>query len=462
MLLSVIIVNYNVKYFLEQCLCSVLKAVTNLEAEVFVVDNNSTDGSKGFFTGRFPSVKFIWSKQNIGFARANNLAAAHATGKYVLFLNPDTLVPEDCFENCIEFFEMHPDAGGLGIRMIDGSGKFLKESKRSFPSPLTSFYKLSGLTRLFPRSKTFATYHLGNLDEHKDHIVDVLAGAFMMLPAEVLKKVGLFDEVFFMYGEDVDLSYRMQKAGFNNYYFSGSSIIHFKGESTRRGSLNHVRMFYKAMSIFVKKHYGGTRAGIFNFLLQLGIAIRAVVSAIANFIRWIGMPVMDAATILLSFWIIKLVWSLYVKKEVNYSSNLLLIAFPVFTLIFMAASYYSGLYDNGYKQSRLNNATGIAIITLLAFYSILPESWRFSRGILFFGSLLAFVLITILRWLFVNWKLIDSAEEDDEHRQPRVLELQGARTARQQREGLANEHFPQFTTRTILVIDSQILVGLNL
>ena len=283
--LSIIIVNYNVKYFLEQCLCSVQKACRNIEAEIIVVDNNSSDGSRQFLEPLFPSVSFIWNSSNAGFAKANNQAIAVARGKYILFLNPDTIVPEDCFEKCFDFFQQHPLAGALGVHMIDGSGQFLKESKRAFPSPLTSLYKLAGLSNLFPRSKTFARYYLGHLSENEDQEVDVLAGAFMMMPASVLKATGNFDEVFFMYGEDVDLSYRIQKAGFKNYYFAGTSIIHFKGESTGKGSLNYVRLFYKAMSLFVKKHYSGSKAGIFVFFVQLAIWGRAVLSAIAGLFR---------------------------------------------------------------------------------------------------------------------------------------------------------------------------------
>jgi GT2 family glycosyltransferase len=214
---------------------------------------------------KFSAVKFLWNKNNYGFAKANNEALYLATGKYILFLNPDTIVAEDCFLKCMSFFESHPEAGALGVHMIDGSGKFLKESKRSFPSPLTSLYKMSGLTKLFPRSKTFARYYLGNLEERQNHEVDVLAGAFIMTPHEIIKSLSGFDESFFMYAEDIDLSLRIQKAGYKNFYFSETTIIHFKGESTQKSGLNYVRMFYKAMSIFVRKHYGGREAGLFNF-----------------------------------------------------------------------------------------------------------------------------------------------------------------------------------------------------
>ncbi|MEO6541840.1 MAG: glycosyltransferase family 2 protein, partial [Ferruginibacter sp.] len=238
MQLSVIIVNYNVKYFLEQCLYSVQKACLGIDAEIIVTDNNSSDGSRAFLEPAFPAVNFIWNTNNLGFAKANNQALAMAKGDLILFLNPDTILPEDSIQNCLQFFNLNKKAGALGIHMVDGSGNFLKESKRAFPSPLTSLYKLTGLTRLFPHSKIFARYHLGHLSEHENHEVDVLAGAFIMMPRKVLEEIGNFDEQFFMYGEDVDLSFRIQKAGYKNYYFAESSIIHFKGESTKRGSLN--------------------------------------------------------------------------------------------------------------------------------------------------------------------------------------------------------------------------------
>lgn len=397
-----------------------MKAVEKIEAEIYVVDNNSTDGSKDFFANRFHTVNFIWNKENNGFSKANNIALKQATGRYILFLNPDTLLPEDCLERSISFLESHSEAGALGIKMLDGSGNFLKESKRSFPSPLTSFYKLSGLAKLFPHSKIFAKYYLGNIDEKQNHEVDVLAGAFMMVPKKIIDSVGSFDEDFFMYGEDVDLSYRIKEAGYKNLYFADSSIIHFKGESTKRGGLNYVRLFYKAMSIFARKHYGN-RAFVFNLLIQVGILLRAFLSAVKRFIKWIGMPVIDGAIILMSFSIVKLLWNLYIKRDVNYSPNMLIIAFPFFTLLFLAASYYSGLYDNGFKQKRLNHSTIIAFALLLSVYALLPESIRFSRGILVFGSLLAFILMTLIRWWLVKWNVIEKDEKGEEHRQTLII-----------------------------------------
>lgn len=257
----------------------------NIEGEIIVIDNNSKDGSFEFFENRFSEVNFTWNTINSGFAKANNQALKMAKGEYILFLNPDTIVPEDCFEKCISFIKTKNNDCALGIKMIDGKGCFLKESKRAFPSPLTSFFKLSGLSKLFPRSKIFSKYHLGYSAENENAEVDVLAGAFMMIPKKILDITGGFDEDFFMYGEDIDLSYRIQKAGFTNYYFPKSKIIHFKGESTKKGTLNYVIIFYKAMSIFVKKYYG-KRGALFSFFIHIAIVMRASMSAVSRLLKF--------------------------------------------------------------------------------------------------------------------------------------------------------------------------------
>lgn len=386
-----------------------------MNAEIIVVDNCSADNSVGYLQPKFPATRFISNPENMGFAKGCNTGLKAASGKYILFLNPDTLVPEDCFQKCIAFFESHADAGALGVKMLDGRGKFLKESKRSFPSPMTSLYKLFGLSKIFPRSPVFSKYHLGHLKENENHEVDVLAGAFMMIKKEVLDKVGSFDETFFMYGEDVDLSYRVQKANYKNYYFAESSIIHFKGESTRKGSMNYVRMFYNAMSIFVRKHYSGSRAGVFNFLIHVAIWLRAFLSAATHFIRRIGLPLIDAGLILLSFWLMKNIWSHYVRTGIEYQRSLLWVAFPAFTVFYLITAYYAGLYDRWYKRSELVQSTLVATIILLAGYALLPERFRFSRGILLFGSVLAFVLISLLRWLLIRTNVLNQSREREEN-----------------------------------------------
>lgn len=377
---------------------------------MIVVDNASQDGSREYLENRFTGVKFCWNGSNEGFARANNRALALASGRYILFLNPDTIVPEDCFQKSLAFLEANPQAGALGVRMIDGSGHFLKESKRAYPSLLTSFYKLSGLSSLFPKSSVFSRYHLGHLDPYQDHEVDVLAGAFMMIKREVLDKTGGFDEAFFMYGEDIDLSYRIQRSGYRNYYFSGTTIIHFKGESTKRGSLNYVRMFYKAMIIFVQKHYDDLSARLFRILLQIAIRVRAGVSVFAGFIRHNGLPIVDAVNTLFSFIMAALLWSRYVKPETVYDTNLLFIAFPAFTLIFILISYYAGLYDRQQEKGRVMRSTILSVLAVLAIYSLLPERYRFSRGILLLGSFFSFLMLSLNRVLLRRWGMIGEEE----------------------------------------------------
>ena len=268
--LSIIIVNYNVKYFLEQCLYSVKKACRSIEAEIFVVDNNSADGSREYLEPKFPGVIFKWNEVNVGFAKANNSVIKDAKGAVILFLNPDTILPEDCFDKCLGFINSSEKCGALAVRMIDGSGHFLRESKRSFPSPLVSFFKMAGFAKAFPSSKLFSKYYAGHLPENGINVVDVLPGAFFMVKKTVLDRTGSFDENFFMYGEDIDLSYRIQQAGFKNYYFPEITIIHFKGESTQRESRLYIRRFYGAMQLFVNKHYRKKKAILFAMHLSIG------------------------------------------------------------------------------------------------------------------------------------------------------------------------------------------------
>ena len=286
MILSVIIVNYQVSYFLELCLHSVEKAVRGLDAEIIVVDNHSNDGSLEYLRPRFPNVSFLASTVNKGFAGANNQALGHASGEYILFLNPDTILPEDIAARCLSFLAGTPRIGGLGVRMIDGGGRFLKESRRGFPTPWVGFCRLSGLSTLFPRSRYFAAYYLGHLPADKAHPAPVLSGACLWVSRAILEEIGSFDEQFFLYAEDIDLSYRMEKAGYTNDYFPSATIVHFKGESTRKDG-RYVRQFYRAMRQFRRKHFNKGLPAFFDLGIQGAIRVRAGIAAITAALRQI-------------------------------------------------------------------------------------------------------------------------------------------------------------------------------
>ena len=271
MKLSIIIVNYNVKYYLEQCLTSVERALAGIEGEVTVVDNHSSDGSLAYLKPRFPHVTFIESNHNLGFARANNIAIRQSRGEYVLMLNPDTIVGEQTLKEVIAFMDSHPKAGAAGVQMLKANGEKANESRRGLPTPMTAFYKMTGLCARYPRHKRLGHYYMGYLPWDEPGQIEVISGAFLMVRKSVLDKVGLLDEDYFMYGEDIDLSYRILKGGYENWYVP-ARILHYKGESTQKSSFRYVHVFYEAMLIFIRKHYGHL-----GFLL--GIPIRVAVYA---------------------------------------------------------------------------------------------------------------------------------------------------------------------------------------
>lgn len=294
--LSIIIVSYNVKYYLEQCLWSVLRATTRLQTEIWVVDNASTDGSLDYLQPRFPEVHFIANQDNKGFSAANNQAIHLSSGQYVLLLNPDTVVGEDVLEGCVDFLDNHPQAGATGVRMLNADGSFAPESRRGVPTPFTSFCKMSGLCRLFPRSRVFGKYYMRYLDVDEPNQIEIISGAFIMLRRQALDEIGLLDERFFMYGEDVDLSYRLLQGGWQNWYLP-FNILHYKGESTVKSSFKYVHIFYNAMLIFFNKHYG-RRYRLLGLLIRLAVYVRALMDALLRIwqrmlrlFRWPATPV---------------------------------------------------------------------------------------------------------------------------------------------------------------------------
>ncbi|MGE5351262.1 MAG: glycosyltransferase [Acidobacteriota bacterium] len=270
--LSVIIVNFNVKEFLQNLLGSIQKSTGKISTEVIVIDNASDDGSVEILREKFPWVKLIASQKNLGFGRANNLGLEISQGKYILLINPDTIVQEDTFQKLISFFEKTPDAGLAGCKVLNSDGTLQLACRRGFPGPWTSFTKVTGLSKLFPKSRLFARYNMTYLDENQTYEVDAISGAFMMMKREVYEKVGGFDSQFFMYGEDLDLCYRIQKAGYKVYYVHDTQIIHYKGESTKRSSMDETRVFYEAMHLFVKKHFSSSF--LVEIILRFAIIVR--------------------------------------------------------------------------------------------------------------------------------------------------------------------------------------------
>lgn len=416
-ILSVVIVNYNVQYYLEQVLHSVKKACTTLaqeSVEIWVVDNASKDGSVQMVREKFPEVKLIVNEKNVGFSKANNQAIAQAQGKYVLLLNPDTIVQEDTFEKCIAFMENHPDAGGLGIKMIDGKGKYLPESKRGLPTPQVSMYKMLGLHKFFPKSPKFNRYYMGHLSENENHEIEVLSGAFMFMRKEVLDKIGYLDEDFFMYGEDIDLSYRITLAGYKNYYLSETQILHYKGESTKKSSVNYVMVFYDAMLIFANKHFKNKYSALFRAFIRTAVYGRAFIALLQRFWAKFGLAILDILIMLIVVLLVKDYWEnnhRWIEKK--YPITFYTIALPAYIGIWSISLWLTGCYQKKYKISTIIKAilTGTMFIAALTFFF---KEYAFSRMIILMSTLGVISVITVFRYIkawtqYRNFKVLENA-----------------------------------------------------
>jgi GT2 family glycosyltransferase len=394
--LSVIIVNYNVAYFLEQCLNSVLIAAEKVETEIYVVDNNSVDGSVEMIQEKFPNVHLIANKDNKGFSKANNQALLIAQGEYHLLLNPDTVVEEDTFLKIVDFMDAHPNAGGLGVRMLDGKGNFLPESKRGLPTPAVAFYKIFGISKLFPKSKRFGQYHLGYLSEFETNKIDILSGAFMLMRKTTLMKVGLLDETFFMYGEDIDLSYRIIKGGYDNYYFPETRIIHYKGESTKKSSINYVFVFYRAMVIFAEKHFSKKNAKLFSFLINCAIYLRAGMAIGFRFLKQAFLPIIDFSVVLFILLQASYLWN---SNGTQFNDLALKTMLPSYGLIWLICNLYSGTYDFPAKLPPILKGTFIGTCIILVMYALVPVDFRFSRVFILLGTTCVLTYLLSSRYL---------------------------------------------------------------
>ena len=405
--LSIIIVNYNVAPYLAQCLQSVFTALEGIRGEVFVVDNNSKDESLEMLKDSFRSkIHLIANTDNPGFSKANNQAIKLAQGEFVLLLNPDTIVQENTFKVCLSFMRAHPKAGALGVYMLDGEGNFLPESKRALPTPWVSFYKIFGLSALFPNNKTFGKYHLSFLDKEKNHPIDILSGAFMFMNKEALDQIGYLDEAFFMYGEDIDLSYRFLLAGYQNYYLADTKILHYKGESTKKGSLNYVKIFYQAMLIFADKHFKGKLRQAFSFSIRIAVYLRAIIAVIKRGIDKLGFPLIEGGMIFLVLYGVQAYWEHYVKyiegQGGAYPWIFEAVYLPVYALIFVVFLAINGAYQKPYRIKPLFVGPFWAFIFIATTTYLFPFILNFSRAIVglsaVFTSILAFAIRGILHW----------------------------------------------------------------
>jgi GT2 family glycosyltransferase len=389
-----------VEYFLEQCLNSVKSALKNVSGEVFIVDNNSVDRSVEMVQKKFPEYHLIANRDNRGFSRANNQAIEICKGEYVLLLNPDTIIEEDTLEKVISFMDDTANAGGLGVRMIDGKGVFLPESKRGLPTPEVAFYKIFGLSKIFPKSKRFGKYHLGYLDEFETNEIEILSGAFMLMRHETLNKVGLLDEAFFMYGEDIDLSYRILKGGYKNYYFPETRIIHYKGESTKKSSVNYVFVFYRAMVIFAEKHFSQKNAKLFSIIINLAIYLRAGVAIVARFIKQVTLPIMDFSILTIGLFALTHQWK---TEGIEFPSEIINISIPLYALVWFFGIIFSGGYDRPFKLKFFIQGAFFGTLFILVFYGLLPKLWQFSRLFILFGTIwvISYYLVSRLYLHFV-------------------------------------------------------------
>lgn len=427
--ISIVIVNYNVQYFIEQCLNAIFN-LTEFDGalEVIVVDNDSSDGSVTMIREKFPAVIVIENKENVGFSIANNQGFKVAKGRYILMLNPDTIIEEDTLQKCYDKIASDPQIGLMGVRMVDGGGKFLPESKRGFPTPLRAFFKFTGLYRLAPSSKVWNGYYFGQVGEMEEAEVEILCGAFMFLRAEDLKEVGYLDESFFMYGEDIDLSYRFKEAGKKVIYFPGTTIIHFKGESTKKLTSQYVKRFYDAMDIFARKHFKASRANAFLTSLSLVIQIKSLLNRVKNLFAVILLPILDLLLILLSLQVTSRLWAVYYFKDTDYYVDASLwINFGLYSIIWLIALVYSGAYDQKIQKWKLVRNILVGTLVILAIYGLLPDPYRSSRAIILLSMIAVLVSVFGLR-IAVNFLKIGKWSLDNSHPK-RILLIASASNA---------------------------------
>lgn len=394
--ISIIIVNYNVKELLEHCIRSILSSVSGLNIEIIVVDNNSFDGSIDHIREKFPAekrLKFIESKINLGFAKANNLGVKEAAGEYVLILNPDTILQEDTLEKTLNFYKENPGTGAVTCKLILPNGKLDLACRRSFPTPSVAVYRIIGLSKLFPRNRIFGKYNLTYLDENKTYEVDAIVGAFMFIKKSIYNEVNGFDEDYFMYGEDLDLCFRLKKAGYKIFYYPDTSIIHYKGESTKKSSISYVNNFYGAMQVFVKKNLNSNFM-IMNILIKISIFYRAIISYLSRFIKNSYPVLLD-----LMFIIGGMILAIYQRFEFFPLKAYTLVIF-IYSLVWLITLSLSGSYNKADKFSLVKPLNGILIgFFVNSSFTYFFNEYAFSRAVVLRTVVYSFLFIA-------GWRLL--------------------------------------------------------
>ncbi len=392
--LSIITVNYNVKEFLQNLIHSIHKAAGSLTYEIIIVDNASSDGSVDFISQKFPEVKLIANDRNLGFGKANNQGLKIAKGNYILLINPDAIVSEDTFTNMISFFESHPSVGLAGCKILNPDGTLQLACRRSFPGPWTSFCKVTGLSNLFPNSRLFARYNLTYKDENESYEVDAISGSFMMMKREVYEKTGGFDEDYFMYGEDLDLCYRIQQAGYKVYYVHETQIIHYKGESTRRSGLDETKFFYDAMHLFVKKHLSSSL--LVQFILRTAIGIRKIFSFLGKRKLVFLAVILDFIFFDLSLFISEAVYqSVRTWRGFPYVSFHIVYTIPALSYILTASAF--GVYRRDSLSILKTLAAVFTSFFILSALTFFFKEFAYSRAIVIITYLLLFVMLVLWR-----------------------------------------------------------------
>jgi hypothetical protein len=403
--LSIIIVNYNVKEFLINLINSIENASKNINVEIIIVDNNSSDGSSEFIKNNFPTVKLIENKKNLGFAKANNQGIKIAKGRYLLLLNPDTVVQENTFSTLIEFMDKNPEVGMCGCKVLNPDGTFQLACRRSFPDVWVAFTKIFGLSSLFPKSKLFGKYNLTYLDENQSYEVDAISGSFMFFKREILNKVPGLDEDYFMYGEDLDFCYRIKQSGYKIYYIHTTSIIHYKGESTKRSSIDEIKHFYQAMSIFVKKHFKYNI--VFMFFLQMTIKFRSVIAFLIKYKVTLLQLFLDFITIVFSIYFAEQLYLVNKLGWLGFLPEVKPYVYIVPAIIFNLLSLILGSYSHNKIYISKKYLSLIFTFLFISAFTFFFKQYGYSRVVtalsFTFSGIIIFVLSFIFKVLFYSY-----------------------------------------------------------